>query len=48
MKVQCDVAVTVTKKRFLSVVMVIIKLVTAIQRTSEQLTLLEGEQYFSL
>lgn len=45
MKVQCDVAVTATKKRFLSVV-VIVKLITAIRRTSEQLTLLEGEQYF--
>lgn len=43
-KVQCDVAAT--KKRFLSVVVVIVKLVTAIQRTSEQLTLLEGGQYF--
>lgn len=44
--VQWDVTVTATKKRFPSVVVIIVKLVTGIQRTSEQLTLLEGGQYF--
>lgn len=34
------------KRRFLNVLVVIAKLVTAIQRTSEQLALLEGGQYF--
>lgn len=45
-KVQCGAAVTATKKRFLSVVVVIVKLVTPLQITSEQLTVLEGGQYF--
>lgn len=46
MKVQCDDTVVATEKRFLSVVLLIVKLVTAIQRTLEQLSLLEGGQYF--
>lgn len=46
MKVPWDVTGTATKKRFPSVVVIIVKLVTGIQRTSEQLTLLEGGQYF--
>ena len=32
-KVQCDVTVVATKKRFLSVVLPVVKLVTAMQRT---------------